>query len=89
MALLKEKINPQTGVVTNYHKIAGTNLRDGRLDCFVESYVSKEFRMNGYNADHYVFDFKISIEEEESMGIRQLAYKKIKEMPEWADAEDC
>ena len=29
------------------------------------------------------------IEEEESMGIRQLAYKKIKELPDWADAEDC
>lgn len=88
MALSKQVVN-KDGVVTNYHKVIQVNLQDNALSCFVNSYVSKEYRELERPADHQLFSFEISVEEEESMGIRQLVYKKIKELPEWADAEDC
>jgi hypothetical protein len=32
---------------------------------------------------------RIKEKRKESMGIRKLAYKKIKELPEWEGSEDC
>ena len=88
MALNKTLINNQ-GVATNYHRVSHVSLRDNNLDCIVESYVSKDYRELDRSADNSFFSFHITIEEEESMGIRQLCYTKIKELPEWSDAEDC
>lgn len=88
MALLKQITN-QDGVITNYHKVSHVNLYDNTLTCHIDSYVSKDYRNLERNADSQIFHFGISIEEEESMGIRQLCYKKIKELDQWADAEDC
>ena len=88
MALLKEQTN-NSGVVTHYHRVDRATLQNGSLSCTLQSYVSKEYREQDKAADSYFFNFYITLEEEESMGIRQLCYTKIKEMPEWADAQDC
>jgi hypothetical protein len=88
MALAKELTN-EKGIVTNYHKISSVDLRDNWLYCRVESYVSKDYRDAEQSADSSMFTFDITVEEEESMGIRALCYTKIKALDEWADATDC
>lgn len=88
MALMKELTNA-TGITTNYHRVSDVSLRDNNLYCTLKSYVSKDYRDLERHADMTHYDFEITVEEEESMGIRQLCYKKIKELPEWADAIDC
>lgn len=88
MALSMTKTN-EAGVITNYHKIGNVSLRDNSLNCILNSYASKEYREAERSADSSFFNFEITTEEEESMGIRALCYTKIKALPEWADAEDC
>ena len=88
MALSKNVVSNE-GFITTYHKVNEVSLRDNVLNCVVNSYVSKEYRELERPADHQFFYFEVTVEEEESMGIRQLAYKKIKELEEWADAIDC
>ena len=88
MALQKEII-AHGGFATNYHKIADVSLCEDRLSCTVNSYVSREYRELERPVVRKFFDFEITVEEEESMGIRKLAYKKIKELESWADAIDC
>lgn len=88
MALSMTKINNQ-GFATEYHKISDLSLNGSNLFCLLNSYVSKEYRDLERPADYNHFHFNITVEEEESMGIRQLCYKKIKELPEWAEATDC
>ena len=88
MALTKELIN-EKGVVTNYHKISNVNLTGNRVRCRIESYVSKDYRTAEQEADSSTFNFNITVEEEESMGIRALCYNKIKALESWADAVDC
>ena len=89
MALYKEKTNHNTGVVTKYHKFHTVSLTDNTLYCVLLSYTSKNYRLNGENTDTETYLFQITVEEEEAMGIRQLAYKKLKELVEWTGAEDC
>lgn len=55
----------------------------------MDSYVSKEYRELKHPAMQEEEIFGFTVEEEESMGIRQLAYKKFKELEKWADAIDC
>lgn len=88
MALLKQIID-ENGIVTNYHKVSHVNLQNDILTCTLDSYVSEDYRELEKSADSSIYRFKITIEEEESMGIRQLCYKKIKELEDWSDAEDC
>jgi hypothetical protein len=88
MALLKEVTN-ENGIITNYHKISDVSLSGDHLYCRVESYVSKDYREAERSADSQAFDFAITLEEEESMGIRALCYSKIKALDLWADATDC
>lgn len=88
MALLKTITN-EKGVTTTYHKVNDVSLYNNTLNCFMESYVSEEYRNAGYSADSLIFTFNITVEEEESMGIRALCYTKIKELQEWQDAQDC
>lgn len=88
MALSKEIKNNQ-GIVTTYHKVSNVTLRDGRLSCTLDSYVSTEYRNAEQSADSSMFRFNITLAEEESMGIRALCYSKIKELEDWADASDC
>ena len=89
MALLKEIQNPDSGVVTNYHKVNRVTVYNGGMNCEVDSYVSQEFRQNGASVETRTYYFDVTIEEEESMGARQLAYAKLKETPKWEGAEDC
>lgn len=89
MALMKDKIDQNTGIVSTYHKIDNVSVRDSRMTCFLASYTSKDYRMQGRSVNVSNYQFEITLEEEESMGVRQLAYKKIKELPEWEDAVDC
>ena len=88
MALTKELINRQ-GVVTTYHKISNVSLDSNRLRCRIESYVSKDYREVEQPADSSTFNFDITVEEEEAMGIRALCYTKIKALEDWSDATDC
>lgn len=88
MALFLKKIN-DFGFETEYHRVSDVTLNNSKLFCLLESYVSKEYRQLEKPADRNHFYFEITVEEEESMGIRQLCYKKIKELPEWAEATDC
>ena len=88
MALSKQIVSSR-GVTTNYHKIEHVSLKDNTLSCFVESYVDSDYRAKEAPAESEMFRFEITVEEEESMGIRQLAYGKIKALPYWEDAIDC
>jgi hypothetical protein len=88
MALSKVKTNA-TGITTTYHRVNDVILQDNSLNCSLCSYVSQEYREANRPADYSHFEFEITLEEEESMGIRKLCCKKIKELPEWAEAADC
>ena len=88
MALTKALTN-EKGVVTNYHKVSNVQLRNNILTCLIDSYVSKDYREAEQSADSSMFRFDITVEEEESMGIRALCYSKIKALSSWADATDC
>lgn len=88
MALCKQQIDAR-GVTTTYHKVAHVSLSDSRLMCILESYVSKDYRLAEQSAESNSYHFEITVEEEESMGIRALCYSKLKELEEWAGAEDC
>ena len=88
MALIKTKTS-ENGIITEYHKIDSVNLYGSSMEIELVSYVSKDYRMQNLPVLCGQYLFNITLEEEESMGIRQLAYKKIKELPEWEGAEDC
>ena len=89
MALKKTKGDNRTGVICVYHRIESATIEDSKLICKLASYVSKSFREHGVKVRSSEYVFEVTLEEEESMGIRQLAYKKIKELSAWKDAEDC
>lgn len=88
---LSKKCQAPNGVITNYHRIGYVNLHhDGTLGGIINSYISQECISEGNKITSQVFGFKnITKEEEESMGIRQLAYTKLKETSEWSDSIDC
>lgn len=86
---LSKSITNEMGVVTTYHKIQNVSLYESDLHCMLNSYVSKDYRKLNKPAENATFNFPITVEEEESMGIRALCYKKIKELDEWSDAVDC
>ena len=88
MALLLNRTS-DAGIITNYHKIGHLSMNRNRVHCSIDSYVSEEYREAERPADTAMIMLDITVEEEESMGIRQLCYTKIKELPAWADATDC
>lgn len=88
MALNKILVN-DNGIQTTYHRITHVSLNDNQVSCCVESYVSPEYRISNKPADASYYYFTISVEEEESMGIRALCYTKLKEMDEWVLSTDC
>lgn len=90
MALFKARQVPN-GVITNYHRIGYVNLHHDRtLSGILNSYASQEQVTEGNKISSQIFTFKnITKEEEESMGIRQLAYTKLKNTSEWSDSIDC
>lgn len=88
MALSKAYVDAR-GVTTNYHRIGNVSLFNNTLQCSLKSYVSRDYREQEQVAGTVNFRFPITVEEEESMGIRALCYTKIKGLEAWADAEDC
>ena len=94
MALQKQFIKPN-GIETNYHRISQASLtaydNEDSHSLFVAltSYLSEEYRNAGYEVETNHYHFQITDGEDTTMGIRELAYKKLKELPEWADAVDC
>lgn len=88
MALAKEYVDNR-GIITRYHKVGGVSVRNSLLSFTLESYPSEEYRRTAQPASMRNYHFEITIEEEESMGIRQLCYAKLKALDEWADATDC
>lgn len=100
---LNKSITQTNGITTEYHKITSVNLvdRNGRfpvsdeqelplqIDVALTSFLNKEYRETGHSINTSVYNFHITQEEEESMGIRKLAYAKIKTLEIFADAEDC
>ena len=88
MALAKV-FTDEKGISTSYHKIREATLTADRLYCSLESYVSKDYRDANKPAGFKSFTFDVTLEEEESMGIRALCYTKIKALSTWEDATDC
>ena len=96
---LQKTITKNNGVEMNYHRITsvdlivGTNSNDEdslRLIIRLESYLNKEYRDKNcpIDSEHYMIPLTTD-ESTEILGIRQFAYDKLKELPEWADAIDC
>jgi hypothetical protein len=88
MAIAKTQIL-ENGATVTYHKIGSVHLCCGVIKCNLLSYESPETRAEDFPLSAKAFKLTATTEEEESMGIRALCYKKIKELPDWADAEDC
>ena len=87
MALCKEIV--KHNFTANYHRIGEITLHDNALVVCLESYASEEDRQLNMLEFYENYTFGITLEEEESMGIRQIGYAKLKTLPEWADSEDC
>lgn len=96
---LQKTITKNNGVEMNYHRITGvdlmveTNSNDEdslRLMIRLESYLNKEYRDRNcpIDSEHYMIPLTTD-ESTEILGIRQFAYDKLKELPEWVDAVDC
>ena len=89
---LQKRILESNGTVSIYHRLGNVNLNhDKKLTCVLESYADKSYALHSNNrigAYYFIFE-DISIEEEESTGIRELAYNKIKQEKAWEDAIDC
>lgn len=96
---LQKTIVKNNGVEISYHRITGvdlmveTNSNDEdnlRLMVRLESYLNKEYRDKNcpIDSEHYIIPITTD-EGTEISGIRQFAYAKLKELPEWTDAVDC
>ena len=96
---LQKTIIKNNGVEMNYHRITGvdliveTNSNDEdnlRLMVRLEAYLNKEYRDRNcpIDSEHYMIPITTD-EGTEISGIRQFAYAKLKELPEWTDAVDC
>ena len=96
---LQKTIIKNNGVEMSYHRITGvdlmveTNSNDEdslRLMVRLQSYLNKEYRDRNcpIDSEHYMIPITTD-ESTEISGIRQFAYAKLKELPEWTDAVDC
>lgn len=101
MALLKAITNKK-GITTNYHKVGDVSLvklvSDGNsedetyLICTnVKSFVSEDYRRisEGNTVSSKDYHFKVTLAEIAETPILELAYAKLKDMPEFEGAEDC
>ena len=56
----------------------------------LESYLDREYRDKAQPIYSKSYHLPLTSDESvENMSIRQFAYDKLKELPEWADAVDC
>lgn len=96
---LQKTIIKNNGVEMSYHRITGVNLmvetnsndEDSlRLMIRLQSYLNEEYRNKNCPIDLEHYMIPITTDESiEISGIRQFAYAKLKELPEWSDAVDC
>lgn len=99
MALNKTLIQ-DNGITTSYHKVTRATFIDSngehpseeyvplRLQVNVTSFLNEEYREAGHSITSNIYSFNIT-SEEETAGIRKLAYNKLKTLEIFADAEDC
>ena len=96
---LQKTIIKNNGVEMSYHRITGVDLMVGtsnsdednlKLMIRLQSYLNKEYRDRNcpVDSEHYMISLSTD-ESTEISGIRQFAYAKLKEMPEWSDAINC
>ena len=96
---LQKTIIKNNGVEMSYHRITDvglmveTNSNDEdslRLIIRLQSYLNKEYRDRNcpIDSEHYMIPLSTD-ESTEISSIRQFAYAKLKELPEWSDAVDC
>lgn len=92
MALLK-KFSQPNGIITEYHRISQVDLSlyndETNLSVTVTSYLNKEYREAGHHIELLNYNFMLDEGEDENVGLRQLAYNKLKTLNEWVDAVDC
>ena len=89
MALFKENISAN-GIITKYHNVGRVIAENNQLTCWVYSFANKEYRDNNCEPiDTHCYFFDITVQEEESIGIRKFCYCKLKELQEWLGSEDC
>ena len=92
---LNKKITKENGIETSYHRITGVCLEveaEDRLMLIIrlESYLDREYRDKAQPIYSKNYHLPLTSDESvESMSIRQFAYDKLKELPEWADAIAC
>lgn len=97
---LKKLITKPNGISTEYHKITHVGLSDRNgehpydsetpitIDVMVRSYLNEEYRRIGHSIEVCSYYFELT-DEEETQGIREVAYTKLKSLPEFEGAEDC
>lgn len=96
---LQKTIIKNNGVEMSYHRITGVDLmvetngndEDSlRLMIRLQSYLNEEYRDKNcpIDSEHYMIPLTTD-EGTEISGIRQFAYDKLKELPEWSDAVNC
>lgn len=90
---LKKVVTYDNGTSSEYHKISNvildSNDEGTRIFVTVNSYLNQEFREKNAPIETKNYSFDIKENEDYDTGIRQLAYNKLKDLDEWADAEDC
>ena len=92
---LSKKITKENGIETSYHRITGVYLEvetEDRLMLIIrlESYLDREYRDKAQPIHSKNYNLLLTSDESvENMSIRQFAYDKLKQLPEWADAVDC
>ena len=85
----------KNSIETSYHRITGVSLEvetEKRLMLIVrlESYLDREYRDKTQPIYSKNYHLPLTSDESvENISIRQFAYDKLKELPEWEDAIDC
>lgn len=97
---LNKIITQENGIATSYHKVTRVTFIDSngeypseehiplKLQVNVTSFLNKDYRETGHSISSDIYLFSVT-DEEETLGIRKLAYDKLKTLEVFADAEDC
>lgn len=91
---LRKTITDQRGNTTVYHRVGFISFdparhRPCRVTFELLSFATSDFKVPNRPLSRFKYTFDVSSDEESTMGIRTLCYTKLKEIEEWADAEDC
>ena len=91
---LRKTITDQRGNTVCYHRVGYTSFNPTRhrpcqVTFEVHCFASDDFSVPQRPLARFKYTFDVTSTEEDTMGIRKLCYTKLKELEEWADAEDC